>query len=181
MKSRIVYKENGTRAENFYGSCVALSIANCIGMSYENVTKFAIKHLPVSNVRKDKSGFTHIAGIYTGVKSMAEGLRKLGRPIQVMDVYGKDGITLKRVKLDTIVKQLPKGRFLVSVRGHMVAVVDNVICDNNYNERTCANGIVRRIIQIGGRDQELPKQYEIKGGYVLSREQWEVNMENYKK
>lgn len=168
MEPRIVHNQAGHRSENLYGACAALSIANCIGMSYEDMTKFAIKHLPVVRNKYDKQGNVHVAGVYAGFDSFLTGLRKLGRPVNRFYMYEDNKVTPKRVKLETMVKQLPKGRFLISVSGHMVAVVDNVICDNNYTERTCRNSIVKRVFEVGARNQELRKEIKLKKGVLIA-------------
>lgn len=160
MKPRIVKTESGKVAENVSGSCAVLSIANCIGMSYENATKFAIKNLPINKV-VEIDGQKHVSGVFTSRSEFTKGFEKLGRPVKKYEVITKDGASVN-ARLDTIVKILPKGRFLVSVDGHMVAVIDNKIVDNNDLGRTSRNKNVLRVFKVGNRGEtELPESIEL--------------------
>lgn len=153
MFPRLVKTQDGKHAENISGSCVVLAMANIIGLSYENATKFALKHLPVDRV-KTIDGTEHVSGIYTERDSFREGFQKLGRDIKRFSICIKSG-KRANVKLDTIVKNLPKGRFMVIISGHGVAVIDNVICDNNHTLRTCRNGFVTGVHQVSERGGKI--------------------------
>lgn len=160
MNPRITHTANGHRAENISGSCAIIALANVIGLSYENATKFAIKNLPIRTIVTDAEGNQHVRGTYTARPSFIEGFRKLGRDAKrFCHVVKPGGVTSSNIKLDTLVNLLPKGRFIVTIQGHAVAVVDNQLCDNNYMERTCKNAFVRGIIEVSKRGGAIEHEF----------------------
>jgi hypothetical protein len=166
MNPRISHTTTGARAENVSGSCAILALANVIGLSYENATKFAIKHLPIRTIVTDRDGKQHVRGTYTARPAFIEGVRKLGRDAKRFAHVVKPGdVMSSNIKLDTLVNLLPKGRFIVSIQGHAVAVVDNQICDNNYAERTCRNSFVKQVIEVSPRGQKIEHEFiQLKDG-----------------
>ena len=152
---------NGRKVVNRFGSCGVLALSAATSMPYEHATKFVFKHGLEAGRREDETGFTHVVGI-DAVKLIPAVLTKLGRTGGRILTFGQfaghkqlvcDGFPVEEHKasnLSTFAKKFPRGRYIVVIAGHAVAVVNGKMYDNNNNEITW-NKRVMFAIEVGTR------------------------------
>lgn len=128
---------SGATKEGEHRDCVVRALTNVSGKSYDEIHALLKKH-----GRKDR------CGTYWEVSDKA--MQELGYESVYMGTsraarwYGKSkGLPYERTNktLQTLVKELPRGKFVVFIRGHATALLDGKIVDtfdNKANARVIA-------------------------------------------
>lgn len=167
MNRNNVKNEDGSQAQNTTGSCVALALAAVTGMTYEQSTKWHLKNTNCSRQVRTHNGnerFEHVAGVRT--VQVKEKYRNLGRKVvmtklgfseaRLNDNWGPEGWTYRdelktqgwdafgpsRMKVETFAKKFPKGRHVVMVKRHAVAIINGKIVNNGEEGSWFKNQVV---------------------------------------
>jgi len=165
MKIEQVKFRNGENAHNLVGSCVVLAIASAVGMRYDDATKWVKNNMAVAGTKTIRD-FEHIAGVYhmkggecfkklrpnavttrydkhdASVKSYGDEAEQATEMAWRCKTFGVDKISPKRMKVSTFVKNNPRGRHILMVRGHALACVHGSIMDNGALSEDYRNQVV---------------------------------------
>lgn len=135
--SKIVPVATGVTKDGERNDCVVRAITNVSGQQYDTVHSLLKKH-----GRKDCKGTywntTESVMTELGYECLYMGTNKMAL------WYGKakgKAYESKSVSLGKLVKDLPKGKYVVYIRGHATALVDGQLIDtfpNNANSRVMA-------------------------------------------
>mgnify|MGYP000123001540 CR=1 FL=1 len=113
--------EDRTKLKERY-DCVVRSLAITLGLSYSAAHAWAKGH-----GRRDKRGTS-----WTTVNKLFDDLRDQDRIESVPHKrYYKSTGKLRKMRMSTFAKENPTGKYLVSVSGHMVALVDGTYVETN--------------------------------------------------
>jgi hypothetical protein len=165
MKVTQVKFKNGETAHNLVGSCVVLAIASAVGMRYDDATTWVKKNMLVANTKTIR-GFEHVAGVYhlkggecfkglranavqtkyskndASVSSYGDEAEQATEMAWRCKTFGVDKISPNRMRVSTFVKNNPRGRHILMVRGHAVACVHGQIMDNGALSTNYKNQVV---------------------------------------
>lgn len=126
----IISSATGATMQGERNDCVVRAISNATGKDYSEVHAVLKKH-----GRKDRKGtqwHTSIAAMKElGMEGVAIGN---GQSAKFMARQGKMERHEKGVTLGKLLKDLPRGRFVVYIRGHALAVVNGEIIDTGLNK-----------------------------------------------
>lgn len=102
-----------------HNDCVVRALTNVTGKPYDEIHAVLKKH-----GRKDGKG--------TSLTTSANAMRELGFQAVVLKSYMKGNVTVKgeqRKTIGTVVKELPRGKFVLFVKDHATSLIDGQIVD----------------------------------------------------
>lgn len=154
---RFSHNPNGARTINKTGACFVIALASAVGVKYEHATAWTIKKdfawkLVDTNVLEGHE----VRGVYAGKVAVhvRRGGKIMGRDAKLHlpamgGVIAEGVTTFEPCTLGRFAKNNPRGKFIVSIKGHAVAVVHGRIINNNELDSTYnLRARVKQAIQI---------------------------------